>query len=242
DLARQAGIENLSIDLIYGVPGQTVDSIQKTLDAVLPLGLSHLSLYCLTVEPGTSLYRDVNNGRIAPPDPDLAADQYDVVSERLGAAGFDHYEISNWSKGNLDSQHNLAYWYNAEYLGLGAGSHGHAGGYRYHVIRTPRTYIKRLKNAPEHDGPYPISPAVADSHPIPEDEEIADTIIMGLRLLKDGLHAEKFEKRFGKSLMQVHGPTIDELIDLELLTWRNHALFLTEKGHFISNQVFHRFI
>ncbi|MEM8857355.1 MAG: radical SAM family heme chaperone HemW, partial [Chloroflexota bacterium] len=70
DLARQAGIENLSIDLIYGVPGQTVDSIEKTLDAVLPLGLSHLSLYCLTVEPGTSLYRDVNNGRIAPPDPD----------------------------------------------------------------------------------------------------------------------------------------------------------------------------
>lgn len=245
DLARQAGINNLSIDLIYGVPGQTVQSVEKTLDAVLPLNLSHLSLYCLTVEPGTPLHRDVNSGRISPPDPDLAADQYDAVSERLDKAGFDHYEISNWSKDDLDSEHNLAYWYNAEYLGLGAGAHGHAGGVRYHVVRRPRTYIKRMSRMNDdvqHGKLYPLSPAVADSYPIPEDEEMADTIIMGLRLLKEGLNTTKFEQRFGRSIYQVYGETLKELVELELLTWQGETLFLTEKGRFISNQVFHRFI
>ena len=196
----------------------------------------------MTVEPGTPLHRDVNSGRIPPPDPDLAADQYDAVSERLSVAGFDHYEISNWSKNNLDSQHNLAYWYNAEYLGLGAGAHGHAGGYRYHIVRRPRTYIKRLAEASNVDKPYPLTPAVADSQLILEEDDIADTIIMGLRLLKEGLNTVHFEKRFGRSLLEVHGATIGELIGLELLTWQGDRLFLTEKGRFISNQVFHRFI
>lgn len=247
DLARRSGIDNLSIDLIYGVPGQTVASIEQTLTLVLPLGLPHLSLYCLTVEPGTPLHREVSSGRIAHPDPDMAADQYDLVSDRLDEAGMGHYEISNWAVEGLESRHNLAYWYNAEYLGLGAGAHGHAGGYRYHVVRRPRTYIRRMS---EFDSTkptiYPLAPTVAESHQIDPADEMADTIIMGLRLLKEGLNEAQFKKRFGKSLDDVHGETINELIELDLLEWKDRALgrslFLTEKGRFISNQVFHRFI
>lgn len=246
DLARKSGIDNLSIDLIYGVPGQTVASIQKTLDAVLPLELPHLSLYCLTVEPGTPLHREVNSGRVPPPDPDLAADQYDAVSERLGQAGLQHYEISNWSKPEYESRHNLAYWYNAEYLGLGAGAHGHAGGHRYHIVRRPRTYIRRMTEIRDNPLTYPLTPAVAESQVIDPTDEIADTIIMGLRLLQEGLNADQFTARFGQSIQEIHGETIEDLIGLELLTWKpsptGPALFLTEKGRFISNQVFHRFI
>ncbi len=249
DMARTSGINNLSIDLIYGVPGQTVQSIHKTLDEVLALELPHLSLYCLTVEPGTPLHRDVNNGQIPHPDPDMAADQYDAVTERLAETDLEQYEISNWAKPGLESQHNLAYWYNAEYLGLGAGAHGHAGNTRYHIVRRPRTYIRRLTEASESKAlPYPLTPAVAESHPIDNSEEMADTIMMGLRLLKEGLNADKFESRFGKSLNTVHGDTITELIDLELLEWQTlskdlgPSLHLTEKGRFLSNQVFHRFI
>ncbi len=248
EMARTSGIHNLSIDLIYGVPGQTVQSIHQTLDAVLALDLPHLSLYCLTVEPGTPLHRDVNNGRIAHPDPDMAADQYDAVTERLAATDLEQYEISNWAKPGLESQHNLAYWYNAEYLGLGAGAHGHAGGVRYHIVRRPRTYIRRLTENGDQPTTYPLTPAVAENHPIDDSEEMADTIMMGLRLLKEGLSAKKFEARFGKSLQTVHGKTIQELIDLELLAWHNRSeengpsLLLTEKGRFLSNQVFHRFI
>ena len=247
DLARRSGIDNLSIDLIYGVPGQTVASIEQTLKLVLPLALPHLSLYCLTVEPGTPLHREVNSGRIAHPDPDIAADQYDVVSERLEQAGLGHYEISNWAAEGLESRHNLAYWYNAEYLGLGAGAHGHAGGYRYHVVRRPRTYIRRMSEFDrENPSVYPLTPTVAESHPIDLEDEIADTIIMGLRLLKEGLNEDRFGERFGRSLDDIHGETVKELIDLKLLKRKNRTtgrtLLLTEKGRFISNQVFHRFI
>ncbi|MFT5193336.1 MAG: oxygen-independent coproporphyrinogen-3 oxidase [Cellvibrionaceae bacterium] len=246
DLARQSGIDNLSIDLIYGVPGQTVASIEKTLDAVLPLGLPHLSLYCLTVEPGTPLHREVNSGRIPPPDPDLAADQYDAVSERLDKAGMNHYEISNWAISEHESRHNLAYWYNAEYLGLGAGAHGHAGGHRYHIVRRPRTYIRRMTENSGEQLAYPLTPAVAENNVIDPTDEIADTIIMGLRLLKEGLNSDQFSARFGVPIQEMHGETISDLIELGLLTWQDgangQALLLTEKGRFISNQVFHRFI
>ena len=246
EMARQSGIDNLSIDLIYGVPGQTVDSINQTLDLVLPLDLPHHSLYCLTVEPGTPLHRDVNSGRIAHPDPDIAADQYDVVSARLAKTDLEQYEISNWAKPGLESQHNLAYWYNVEYLGLGAGAHGHAGGKRYHVVRRPRTYIRRMTEGSENRLDYPLTPAVVGSEDIDLADEMADTIIMGLRLLKEGLSANRFAHRFGQTLDQVHGETIQELVDLELLTWHDlngdRTLHLTEKGRFISNQVFHRFI
>ena len=246
DLARKSGLDNLSIDLIYGVPGQTVESIHQTLDHVLPLELPHLSLYCLTVEPGTPLHRGVTSGRIPSPDPDLAADQYDVVSERLAQTNLEQYEISNWAVDRLESQHNLAYWYNAEYLGLGAGAHGHAGGVRYQVVRRPRTYIGRMDEGKENDLTYPLTPTIRESHPVDEAEEMADTIIMGLRLLKEGLSEQRFEKRFGQSLDQAHGETIGELVELGLLEWQGsakaRALHLTEKGRFLSNQVFHRFI
>jgi len=143
ELARQAGIPNLNLDLIYGVPGQTLDSWAESVQAILALRPPHVSLYCLTIEPGTPMKRWLENGRILPPDPDLAADQYTLACEQLAAAGYEHYEISNWALPGYACAHNLTYWRNGEYLGLGAGAHGHAAGWRYQIVKQPRVYIRR---------------------------------------------------------------------------------------------------
>lgn len=243
-LARQAGIDNLSIDLIYGVPHQTLDAWRQTVEASLALDLPHYSFYCLTVEPGTPLHRQVNSLQIPPPDPDLAADQYDLASERMAQAGYDHYEISNWSKPGLQSRHNLAYWYNDEYLGLGAGAHGHAGGVRYHVVKQPRVYLRRMTEA--EGRPYPLSAAVASHERLSEEDEMFDTVMMGLRLLIEGLSDVRFSARFGRSLEAVYGEIIQGLIEEKLVEWTSYndqrSLRLTPQGRFVSNQVFHRFL
>ena len=160
-LSRQAGFNNLSVDLIYGLPGQSVAAWQQSLEAALALSPDHLSLYCLTIEAGTPLHRRLHNGQIQAPDPDLAADQYELACELL-ADGWEHYEISNWARPGRACRHNLTYWRNQQYLGLGAGAHGHAAGYRYAVVRRPRTYLQRLHNGAPRA--YPLSPAVAEAH------------------------------------------------------------------------------
>jgi oxygen-independent coproporphyrinogen III oxidase len=119
-LARAVGFDNLSIDLIYGLPGQTVDDWSQTLDAARALAIDHISLYCLTIEPGTPMQRWLHNGTIHAPEPDTAADQYELATEVMGAMGFRHYEISNWAKPGRECRHNLVYWRNEPYLGLGA--------------------------------------------------------------------------------------------------------------------------
>lgn len=238
--ARQAGITNFNVDLIYGVPGQTLASWAESVQAVLALQPTHLSLYCLTIEPGTPMKRWLENGRILPPDPDLAADQYALACEQLAAHGYDHYEISNWAWPGYACEHNLTYWRNGEYLGLGAGAHGHATGIRYEVVKQPRVYIRRLQQA-EAPG-YPLSTAVAAHHALTRPEQMTDTLITQLRLLDEGLDLAAFAAKFGQSLLDVYGQPVEQLIEWELLSLRDGRLRLTPKGWFLSNQVFYRFL
>jgi len=238
-LSRQAGFDNLSVDLIYGLPGQSVADWQQSLEAALALSPDHLSLYCLTIEAGTPLHRRLHSGQIQAPDPDLAADQYELACELL-ADGWEHYEISNWARPGRACRHNLTYWRNQEYLGLGAGAHGHAAGYRYAVVRHPRTYLQRLRDGAPRA--YPLSPAVAEAHALTPAEAMSDTIITQLRLLQEGLDLEFFAQRFGQSLRSAYGETVDQLLAWNLLQERAGRLLLTERGRFLSNQVFHRFV
>ncbi len=242
--ARRAGLTNLSLDLIYGVPGQTLAGWRESLEAALALDPPHLSLYCLTIEPGTPLHRSLQTGQIRPPDPDFAADQYALAGEMLAAAGYVHYEISNWARPGHQSRHNLAYWYNEEYLGLGAGAHGHAGGVRYHVVKQPRSYIRRLAVGELPAAGWPLTSAAAGHQALTEEEEMADTIIMGLRLVDEGIDTEAFYRRFGRRVADLHGETIAELVGWGLLAWdpAGRVLRLTRDGCFVSNQVFHRFL
>jgi oxygen-independent coproporphyrinogen-3 oxidase len=280
DAARVAGFDNVNLDLIYGLPGQRVADWERTLAAVLPLQTEHISLYCLTIEPGTPMQRWLHNGAVPAPDPDTAADQYEVAGRELAAAGFGHYEISNWARPGRECRHNLVYWRNEPYLGLGAGAHGLAGDYRYHVVRQPRSYIRRMESGEttddgrqttdderiamnnqqlvtgrqeSHCGPrsvvgglssvaFPLSSAVAGYHRVGPEEAMSDTAITQLRLLMEGLDLDSFARRFGQTFDAVYGDAVGQLEEWGLLHRRDGRLLLTERGRFLSNQVFYRFV
>ena len=239
-MARQVGLDNFNLDLIYGVPGQTLKSWEQSVRTVLDLDPTHLSLYCLTIEPGTPMQRWLLNGRIQPPDPDLAADQYELACTLLAEHGYDHYEISNWAKPGKACEHNLTYWRNGEYLGLGAGAHGHAAGVRYQIVKQPRVYLRRLEEAAAPG--YPLSTAVAASHPVSRAEAISDTMMTQLRLLNEGLDLAAFEAKFGQSVAEVYDGTLEQMVEWDLVGVANGRLRLTQKGWFLSNQVFYRFM
>lgn len=238
--ARAVGFDNLSLDLIYGLPGQDNSEWNKSLTAALELAPDHLSLYCLTIEPGTPMHRWLSSGRIVQPDPDLAAEQYKSACQILAGHGLEHYEISNWALPGFECRHNLAYWRNQEYLGLGAGAHGQANGHRYQSVKQPRVYIRRM-NEGQADS-FPLSGAVAESHKISPREAMSDTVITQLRLLHEGLDLTEFKRRFGFTLDEAFAGLASQLIDWGLLMRSNGNLLLTERGWFISNQVFYRFM
>ncbi len=144
--ARAARFESVNLDLIYGLPDQSLDHWRGQLQQALALRPDHLSLYALTVEEGTILHKRVESGAVTMPDGDLVADMYDLASEILGDAGFHHYELSNWALPGHESRHNLAYWTDRDYLGVGAGAHGYLGGRRYENAAHPRDYIRAALN------------------------------------------------------------------------------------------------
>ena len=269
DMATAAGFDNLNLDLIYGLPGQSVADWGQTLAAVLSLAenapaVTHISLYCLTIEPGTPMQRWLHNGAILAPDPDTAADQYELACRELAAAGFGHYEISNWARPGRECRHNVVYWRNEPYLGLGAGAHGLAGGTRYQVVRQPRAYVRRITNyelritneeagraafssslVTQHSSlvtPFPLSAAVAAYHRVDEAEAMSDTAITQLRLLDEGLDMAGFAARFGRAFDDVYANELRQLEAWQLLHRRDGRLLLTERGRFLSNQVFYRFV
>jgi len=251
--SRTAGIDNLNLDLIFGLPDQGLQSWLSTLEAALSLQPEHLSLYALTLEHGTPMQRKVEKGILAEPDPDLAADMYEAASVRLAAVGFIQYEISNWARVNYSGElytckHNLQYWRNLPYLGVGAGAHGFINHYRTVNISTPGGYIKRMSDKSGRTrGPhlFPSTHATIELNSIDADTEIGETMMMGLRLVLEGISNTEFVRRFGISLYERFGTQINHLISLGLLEWngtQDERLRLTEKGHLLGNQVFKEFI
>ena len=158
--AQDAGLTNINLDLMYGLPRQSAAQWQDTLRQLTALNPAHISLYCLTLEEGTPLRRRVEQGQLPTPDPDLAADQYHYARELLAARGYRHYEISNWSRPGQDCRHNLAYWQNLPYLGVGPGAHSSLGGWRFWNQDSPRGYIAAVREWAEK-APPPLPPAAA---------------------------------------------------------------------------------
>ena len=233
--ARQAGFNNLNLDLIYGLPEQTLDRWQNTVKRIVDLHPEHISAYALTLEHGTPFGRWSAQGLLPTPNPDLVADMYEWASEFFESAGYVQYEISNWARDvqpltpvlsvvegfNLQPafacRHNLQYWRGLPYLGLGAGAHGYADGIRYSNVLRIKTYIDRLTDSQFINLPFPLTPATVNQHHQTQHDDVSEFMMTGLRLTLEGISPLEFESRFGARLDDGYGKDIEDLIRLGLL-------------------------
>ena len=241
--ARAAGFDNVNLDLIFGLPYGSRESWNRTLEEAIGLGPEHLSLYALSVEEGTPLAASVRRGIERAPDGDEAADQYEDASARLTAAGYGQYEISNWARPGRECRHNLVYWRNEAYLGLGAGAHSCFGGRRFAVVRTPSRYIEMVEGAAAGgggEGPWALL-EIASVEEIASMTAMAETMILGLRL-NEGVTAARFIAKHGVEPQAAFAGAIDECVALGLLEDEGAVLRLSERGRLLGNEVFVRFL
>ena len=248
--ARDAGFGNVNLDLMYGLPHQTLAQWEDTITGLAALAPEHISLYALTLEDGTPMRRWAEQGKIPEPDPDLAADMYDLARRVLSGAGYRHYEISNWARPGYESRHNLIYWRNEPYLGAGPGAHSRLGQYRFWTALSPRDYARRAAEWRQADagrwrgfGEAELRQArtVDGWEYINADTAAAETMFLGLRLL-DGLHLPGASAAVGQDLVARYRGEIEELVDLGLLQRDGDTIRLPESACLIANQVFTRFL
>jgi oxygen-independent coproporphyrinogen III oxidase len=242
--ARTAGFENINLDLIYGLEGQTLDGWRRNVERALALGPEHLSLYALTIEEGTPLAHRVAQGAAPDPDPDVQADMYELAQDRLAAAGYEQYEISNWAKPDHECRHNLVYWRDGEWLGLGAGAHSHLQGMRFAGVKSPAAYIRSVRGTEPGvgDGATPHSTLLpwitSVERPSPE-LAMADAAIMTLRL-SEGLSLSGFEQRFGVPFEDVYRAVLPELFELGLLERAGGRLRIPPHRRLLASEAFAR--
>ncbi len=229
--ARSSGFDNLSMDLIYGLPGQTLSDWQRTLDEAITMRPEHLSLYSLTLEEDTPMWEAIKEGSLPELDPDDSADHYELAEDLLAAQGYRHYEISNWATAGRECRHNLTYWRNMPYLGVGVAAHSCSGGHRLANTNSLDKYMDDFsgKSAPALD--EEINPAM----------ELAETIILGLRL-SEGIDPDAIRRRFGIDILAHYRHQIEEMVDAGLLEQADGHIKLTRRGRLLSNEVFWRFL
>ena len=256
--AREAGFDNLNIDLIFGLPGQLVASWEHTLEEALALAPDHVSAYALTLEEGTPMAADVAAGRLREPDPDVGAEMYRLAQEMLTGAGYAQYEVSNWAKPGRASVHNLAYWEGRPYLGVGPGAHSYlwanglpalqemgADGVRFAALRSPRAYVEAAAGwSPDGagaGGAVAASPLVSEREALSRAAAMGDYLMMALRL-NDGVADAEFAARFGEPIESRFGGALAECAALGLLAREGGRTLLTEQGRLLGNEVFARVV
>ena len=230
--ARQAGFTSLNLDFMFGLPDQTMRQWQETLDEALALHPEHLSLYSLIIEEGTPFFTWNEEGLITPGDEDLCADMYEYADERLRSAGYINYEISNWALPGKHSRHNLTYWQNLPYFGMGAGASSSFANRRFSDEREPAKYIKLLKagHIPE-----------AESEEVNTAQAMSETAFLGLRTAM-GLHLPTFEERFSQPFAQFVGDRLHSVEEAGLLEYQDGWLRLSSRGRLLGNEVFLRLL
>ena len=230
--ARAAGFTSINLDCMFGLPGQTMQHWRETLDQALALHPDHLSLYALIIEEGTPFYTWTHEGRIIPADEDLCADMYEYADERLQAAGYQNYEISNWALPGHQCRHNLTYWHNLPYLGMGAGAYSCFGGRRFSNVREPHAYIRLLKAQQRPE---------VESETVERAQAMSETAFLGLRTAM-GLHLPTFEQRFGEPFAHFVGDRLHLVEEAGLLERTQDWLRLSKRGRLLGNEVFLRLL
>ena len=248
--ARQAGFDNVNLDLMYGLPNQSMEQWQRTLISLIELTPEHISLYALTIEEGTPMHRWATEGKIPEPDSDLAADMYQHAREVLAEAGYHHYEISNWSLPDRACEHNLVYWENGPYLGVGPGAHSRLGDYRFWTVLSPRDYNTKAATWAD-SGSRPLAdlvetalqgiPTLGGWEHLSLETTCSETMFLGLRLL-DGLNLSEASAIAGTDLAKKFQTPIQECLNLGLLEQDGDCLKLTMQTYLVANQAFTRFL
>lgn len=225
-LCKSLGYNNISIDLMYGLPDQTMEIWQKNLDEAISLGIQHISSYHLIYEQGTRLYRLFKSGDVKPVDEDLSVDMFSVMIDKLSIAGFEHYEISNFAKNGLYSKHNSSYWLGEKYLGLGPAAHSFDGQNRAWNIASISKYIDGITQ-----GEPAIEVEVLDTN-----TRYNDFILTGMRT-KWGVNLTELEKQFGTEIKNYCIKNVQKYINQGFVFQEDNVLKLTRTGIFISDGI-----
>lgn len=217
--AAAAGFDHVNIDLIYGTPGESDDDLNRSIDAALEGGVDHISAYALTIEEGTAMGRRVRRGELSPTDDDVLARRYEIADARLRAAGFDWYEVSNWSRPGGECRHNMGYWDGGEWWGAGPGAHGYVGSTRWWNIKHPNAYGRALA-----DGRLPV----ADFEQLDDAAMHTEDVMLRMRL-RHGLPVDSLSER-ERDRARI-------AVDDGLLSVDADRLVLTDRGRLLADAV-----
>ena len=228
---KQAGFDNISIDLIYALPGQTMDQVKENVAKAIDLDIPHMSLYSLILENHTVFMNRMRRGKLPLPKEELEAEMFEYIIEELEKAGFEHYEISNFSKPGFESRHNLVYWDNAEYYGLGAGASGYVDGIRYKNHGPIRHYLEAVEAGKAR---------ITEEH-LTLEEKMEEELFLGLRK-KTGVSKARFEEKFSVSFDQRYGQVVASLTEQGLLVPDDKQVRMTKRGLFLGDTVAEKFI
>ncbi|MCY7964489.1 radical SAM family heme chaperone HemW [Bacillus inaquosorum] len=230
--AREIGFDNISLDLMFGLPGQTLKHLDHSLNTALSLDAEHYSVYSLIVEPKTVFYNLMRKGRLHLPPQEQEAEMYEMVMGRMEAHGIHQYEISNFAKAGMESKHNLTYWSNEEYFGFGAGAHGYISGTRTVNVGPVKHYIDLIA---EKGFPY------RDTHEVTTEEQIEEEMFLGLRKIA-GVSKKRFAEKYGRSLDELFPSVLKDLAEKGLIYNSESAVCLTHQGKLLGNEVFGAFL
>ncbi|SIS36789.1 radical SAM family heme chaperone HemW [Salimicrobium flavidum] len=229
---RRAGITNISIDLMYGLPNQSVELFEESVDKALELNLPHYSSYSLQIEPKTVFHQRYKKGELSKPPEEEEVEMYHLLQRKLKDQGIYHYEISNFSTPGYESKHNLTYWDNAYYYGIGAGAHGYLPGKRTINIRPLPAYLEKVGK----DGR-----PVLHEDPVEKKEMMEEEMFLGLRKM-EGVSITRFREKYGENMNEVFDGAVEQLKEKELLEEVGEYVRLTEKGKLFGNDVFASFL
>ncbi|MEH7443126.1 radical SAM family heme chaperone HemW [Bacillus sp. JJ1122] len=230
--AKAVGFENISVDLIYSLPGQTKQDVIDSIHTALSLGLVHYSGYSLIIEPKTVFYNLMQKGKLTVPGEDAEAEMYETLMEQMELHGLLQYEISNFAVPGFESRHNLTYWNNEEYYGFGAGAHSYVNGMRQSNYGPLKKYMDPLAK-----DELPIM----DAHQVTRAEKIEEEMFLGLRKT-EGISIRHFQEKFNENPIHLFAEQINEWSEKGLLKMDDKRIFLTRQGRMLGNEVFQSFI
>lgn len=231
DRLELAGFDNISIDLIYALPGQTMEQVKENVAKAIGLDIPHMSLYSLILENHTVFMNRMRRGKLPLPKEELEAEMFEYIIAELERAGFEHYEISNFSKPGFESRHNLMYWDNAEYYGIGAGASGYVNGVRYKNHGPIRHYLSAVEEG---------NARITEEH-LSQKEQMEEEMFLGLRK-KSGVSMARFEEKFGRSFDGLYGEIVKDLVQQGLMQIEGDRVRMTKRGLFLGDTVAERFI